>query len=141
MLADRRMLADFLLKRKPGIAKDSTYVVLWKSPRALQISKAPENKLLIRMSTNLKGRKSVKPIQQLYEGGLLFWREMLLIMMKVFDTNSFMRAHGTKGETKGDMTKTVNKHVKCRQHFSPEKKAPSYVVSSFRKRRRLSKTA
>ena len=35
-------------------------------------------------------------------------------MMKAFDTISFVRALGTKGETKGDMTKTVNKHVKCR---------------------------
>ncbi len=37
--------------------------------------------------------------------------------MKAFDTISFVRALETKGETKGDMTKTVNKHVKCRQHF------------------------
>ena len=57
---------------------------------------------------------------------ILFWREMSLNMMKVFDTISFARAFGTKGETKGDMTKTVNKHVKCHQHFSPVKNPPSY---------------
>ena len=56
--------------------------------------------------------------------GILFWREMLLNMMKVFATISFVRAFGTKGETKGDITKTVNKHAKCRQHFSPEKDPP-----------------
>ncbi len=50
---------------------------------------------------------------------------MLLNMMKVFDTISFVRPLGAKGETKGDMTETVNKHVKCRQHFSPEKNPPS----------------
>ena len=61
-------------------------------------------------------------------GGILFWREMLLNIMKVFDTISFVRAFGTKGKTKGDMTKTVNNHVKCRQHFSPEKDPPSYAV-------------
>ncbi len=63
-------------------------------------------------------------------GGILFWREMLLNMMNVFDTISFVRAFGTKGETKGDMTKTVNKHVKCHQHFSPEKDPPSYTIHS-----------
>ncbi len=59
--------------------------------------------------------------------GIIFWREILLNLMKVrvFDTISFVHALGTKGQTKGDMTKTVNKHVKCRQHFSPEKNAPS----------------
>ena len=61
--------------------------------------------------------------------GILFWREMLLNMMKVFDTISFVRALRTKGRTKGDMTKTVNKHVKCRQHFSPEKDSPSYELT------------
>ncbi len=59
--------------------------------------------------------------------GILFWREMLLNMLKVFDTISFVRALRTKGRTKGDMTKTVNKHVKCRQDFSPEKDSPSYA--------------
>ncbi len=51
-------------------------------------------------------------------------------MMKVFDTISFVRALGTKGKTKGDMTKTVNKHVKCCQHFSPEKDPPSYMQAA-----------
>ncbi len=63
--------------------------------------------------------------------GAIFWREMLLNMMKVFDTISFVRALGTKGQTKDDMTKTVNKHVKCHQHFSPEKNPPSYFRLLF----------
>ncbi len=50
--------------------------------------------------------------------------------MKVIDTISFVRAFGTKGKTKSDMTKTVNNHVKCRQHFSPEKDPPSYLLAS-----------
>ncbi len=65
-----------------------------------------------------------RPKSRKIRGGILFWREMLLNMMKVFGTISFVQAFATKGKTKGDMTKTVYKHVKCRQHFSPEKDPP-----------------
>ncbi len=104
--------------------------------RKQQHKQATENRFPQFPSTKLRPQTAgdfaafdIDSPERTYEGGLLFWREMLLNMMKAFDTISFVRALGTKGKTKGDMTKTVNKHVKCRQHFSPEKKAPSYIVT------------
>ncbi len=54
-----------------------------------------------------------------YEDGLFSGEKMLLNMMEIFDTISFVRALETIGETKGDMAKSVNKHVKFGQQFCP----------------------
>ncbi len=54
------------------------------------------------MSVRKLLQHAVKPRSgiSLVRKGILSWREMLVNMMKVFDTISFVRAFGTKGEIK-----------------------------------------